>query len=75
MTDVATGKVFLPGDTWTLAAGVRHTVDFDNVVCIVTVIPPLPSAHDAPATLDSIERVYDAVEPMIDDIKLQPKNA
>jgi hypothetical protein len=75
MTDVATGKVYLPGDTWTLAAGVRHTVDFDNVFCVVTVVPPLAFAYDSPATLDSIERVYDAVEPMIDDIKLQPKNA
>ena len=74
MIDVPTGKVFGPGEVWTLAAGVRHTVDFDNVVCIVTVIPPLPSAHDAPATLESIERVYDAVEPTLDGIKLQPKD-
>jgi hypothetical protein len=62
VTDVQTGRIYMPGEIWAIEGGSRHAADFDGYA-LCTVRPPLPWASSHPIDLDDISRVYDSPEP------------
>lgn len=64
MIDLDTGKIYLPGDTWSIAAGEIHSVHFEaphplgsHGIYLITVRPPLPDTTQATLDLAAIEQI------------------
>lgn len=47
LRDEDSGKVYGPGDTWTIPAGQRHSVRFRNCIMTGTILPGLPTVKEA----------------------------
>jgi hypothetical protein len=57
MTDVLTGDVFSPGDTWIIPPQTPHTVLFSaGSLMMVTVRPPLPRNTSVPLDLKNLKQ-------------------
>jgi hypothetical protein len=58
MTDLVTGKVYHPGDTWTIPPQTPHSVFFSaGSLMMIAVRPPLPRNSSVPLDLKHLKQV------------------
>jgi hypothetical protein len=58
MTDVDTRRVYREDDEWVIEPGVLHSATFQDCLCIVTLLPPLPSAKERPVDMVALSKIF-----------------